>query len=225
LKPIGNINKAKLVSKKNYAIQLSSMSKIRLKSETRENPDDIFDTPISIAEVNEVVSSLPNGKAHGFDCITNEHVKLGGSRLKEALVYVFKRIIIEEYIPSSFKLAIKIPIPKDSKENTSFDNSRGISLLTTFNKILENITLRRINSKHNGCIDELQGAYQKQQSALTSAFIIDEVINHCLEDGDRIFVGYVDIAKAFDRMWINGVLYKLYFNIGITGKTWRLIYN
>jgi hypothetical protein len=107
----------------------------------------------------------------------------------------------------------------------SFDNSRGISLLTTFNKILENITLQRINSKHNGCIDELQGAYQKQQSALTSAFIIDEVINHCLEDGDRIFVGYVGIAKAFDRMWINGMLYKLYFNIGITGKTWRLIYN
>ena len=26
-------------------------------------------------------------------------------------------------------------------------------------------------------------------------------------------------------MWINGMLYKLYFNIGITGRAWRLIYN
>jgi hypothetical protein len=51
------------------------------------------------------------------------------------------------------------------------------------------------------------------------------VINHCLEDGDKVYACYVDIAKAFDRMWINGMLYKLYFNIGIKGRAWRLIYN
>ena len=197
----------------------------RIKTEACANRDDIFDIPISIEEVNVVINSLPNGKAPGFDYITNEHVKFGGFKLREALVYIFNRIVIEEHIPRSFKLAIKIPIPKDCKEDMSFDNSRGISLLTTFNKILENITLQRLNKKYSGCIEGLQGAYQKQQSALTSALIIDEVINRCLEDGDKIYDCYVDIAKAFDRMWINGMLYKLYFNIGITGKTWRLIYN
>ncbi len=196
-----------------------------IKSETLVNTDDIFDIPITIYEVETVVNSLPNGKVSGFDNITYEHVKYGGLKLKETLVYLFNRIINEENIPKSFKLAVKIPIPKSNKDDMTFDNSRGISLLTTFNKILESITLRRINRKYNSCIEGLQGAYQKEQSALTSAFIIDEVINHCLEDGDKVYACYVDVAKAFDRMWINGMLYKLYFNIGIKGRAWRLIYN
>ena len=33
------------------------------------------------------------------------------------------------------------------------------------------------------------------------------------------------ISKAFDTMWINGMLYKLYHNKGITGKMWHLIRN
>ena len=35
----------------------------------------------------------------------------------------------------------------------------------------------------------------------------------------------MDIPKASDTMWINGMLYKLYHNMGITGKMWRLIRN
>ena len=35
----------------------------------------------------------------------------------------------------------------------------------------------------------------------------------------------MDISKAFDTMWINGMLYKIYQNMGITGKMWRLIRN
>ena len=71
----------------------------------------------------------------------------------------------------------------------------------------------------------LQGGYQKQQDALTSCFVIDEVINHCCEHNDRVYVAYIDISKAFDTMWINGIRHKLYDNIGITGKTWWLIRN
>ena len=101
-----------------------------IKSETLANTD-IFETPITVQEVETIVNGLPNGKAPGFDDITYEHVKYGGSKLKEALAYLFNRIVNEENIPRSFKLAVKIPIPKSNKDNMTFDNSRGISLLTT----------------------------------------------------------------------------------------------
>ena len=133
-----------------------------VKSETLENTDDIFDTPITVQELETIVNGLPNGKAPGFDDITYEHVKYGGSKLKEALAYLFNRIVNEENIPRSFKLAVKITIPKSNKDNMKFDNSRGSSLLTTFNKIFESITLCRINRKYNRCIEGLQGAYQKE---------------------------------------------------------------
>ena len=36
-------------------------------------------------------------------------------------------------------------------------------------------------------------------------------------------VSYFDVSKAFDTVWTNGLFYKL-FNIGITGKHWRILY-
>ena len=114
---------------------------------------------------------------------------------------------------------------KSNKKTYTFDDHRGISLLSSVNKVLERIVLIRLKRKTNSRPNPLQGGYQEEQDALTSCFVIDEVINHCCEDNDNVYVAYMDISKAFDTMWINGMLYKLYHNMGITGKMWRLIRN
>jgi hypothetical protein len=106
-----------------------------------------------------------------------------------------------------------------------FDDHRGISLLPCVNKILERIVLSQLQKQQNCLHHPLQGGYQKQQDALTTCFAIEEVINNCSEDNDKVYAAYMDISKAFDTMWINGMLYKLYYTKGVTGKTWRLIRN
>ncbi len=55
--------------------------------------------------------------------------------------------------------------------------------------------------------------------------MIDESIRDCCENKDRVYTCFVDISKAFGRMWIDAMLYKLYHHMGITGKTWRIIKN
>ena len=89
---------------------------------------------------------------------------------------------------------------------------------------MERIVLIRLKRKTNCRPDPPQGGYQEEQDALNSCFVIDEVINHCCEDNENVYIAYMDISKAFDTMWINGMLYKLYHNMGIT-KMWRLIRN
>lgn len=63
-----------------------------------------------------------------------EHVKFGGETLLNHLVLMFNAIITTEYIPASFKLAIKIPISKEgNRQARTFDaDHRGISLLYQF---------------------------------------------------------------------------------------------
>ena len=56
-----------------------------------------------------------------------------------------------------------------------------------------------------------------------TSFSIDESIKHCCEENDKVFACYVDVSKAFDQGWINGMLFKLYHNAKIVGKSWRLI--
>ena len=70
----------------------------------------------------------------------------------------------------------------------------------------------------------LQGAYRSEHDALITSFIIDETIKHYCEEGDKVYVCYVDFRKAFDNLWINGMLYKLYYEMGIRGKCLRLIH-
>ena len=85
------------------------------------------------------MKNLPNGKAPGFDGITYEHIKHGGEVVIDAPLNLFNLIIKSESILISFKLEIKIPIPKGSKNSRTFDDHRGISLLPSVNKILERI--------------------------------------------------------------------------------------
>lgn len=68
------------------------VNRIKLE-EMLTNTDDILDTPKTIQEVDTVVNSLSNQKAPGFDEITYEHFKYGGSRLRVALVFIHSRIV------------------------------------------------------------------------------------------------------------------------------------
>ena len=191
----------------------------------RDNEHEVYiDRPISMEELKAVVKNLPNGKAPGLDGVCYEHVKIGGDTLLSNILSLFNMIIMEEEIPACFKIAIKIPIPKSHNgKNSGFDDHRGISLLPAFDKILQRIILNRIQSLPPTQIHSLQGAYQKEQDALTTAFMIDESIKSCCEEGDCVYACFVDIRKAFDKMWIDAMLYKLFHQAGIKGKCWRII--
>ncbi len=109
----------------------------------------IFTALLTIEEISEVVRSMPLGKAPGFDRITYEHLKYGGDMIIHALLNLYTCIIVREEIPNSFKLAVKIPIPKGNKKGKMFDDHRGISLLSCINKVLERIVLSRLQRQQN----------------------------------------------------------------------------
>ena len=109
----------------------------------------IFTAPLTIEEISEVVRSLPDGEAHGFDGITYEHLKYGGDMIIHALLNIYTCIIDRKEIPNSFKLAVKILIPKGNKKGKMFDDHRGISLLFCINKVLERIVLSRLQRQQN----------------------------------------------------------------------------
>ena len=56
-----------------------------------------------------------------------------------------------------------------------------------------------------------------------ASFIILETINHMLECGRKIFSCFPYVRKAFNTVWIDGSLYKLFSELGIEGRMWKVM--
>ena len=105
------------------------------------------------------------------------------------------------------------------------NNYRGITLLTNFNKIFEILIWGRLEKwwVDNGIILNLRGACRKGQSCIHTAHLLQETVATALERHKSVLVAFYDVSEAFDTVWTDGLFSKLY-NMGITGKVWRLFY-
>ena len=66
---------------------------------------------------------------------------------------------------------------------------------------------------------------KKGLAVLNRPLTILEFINHLLERGSKVFGCFLDVRKAFDTVWIDGLLFKLYSEFGIKGRMWLVIRN
>ena len=64
----------------------------------------------------------------------------------------------------------------------------------------------------------MQFGFQEGVGCTEASFTILQTINHMLEHGSKVFSCFLDVRKAFDTVWINGILYKLFFELGIGGR-------
>ena len=189
--------------------------------------DDTFLTaPFSISEIRVAIKNLNTGKAAGFDMVTAEHLLYADSIIEDVLLTLYNMVREHEVIPSCFRNGIQIPLFK-GKDLDVLDpnNYRGITLLSTFNKTFEILIWHRLKKwwTDEGVISELQGACKSGLSCIHTAFLLQETLATSMETNEQCFLAFFDVAKAFDTVWIDG-LFKQIYDIGITGKTWRLLY-
>ncbi|XP_078665516.1 uncharacterized protein LOC144907947 [Branchiostoma floridae x Branchiostoma belcheri] len=197
----------------------------KMTRESYKNNDSILAEPFTVAEVASVCMKLKNGKSAGKDGLTYEHMKYGGEPLWVRLTDLFNMMREEEHIPEVFKRGVKIPLLKQGKtDKTDFDAHRGVTLLPCLAKVWEKVLFERWKPwlQSHGLPHQLQSGGQKGCSNVTTAFIVQEVLSHYNERGSRVYGCFLDTRKAFDTVWLDGMLYKIYKE-GTNGRMWRLL--
>ena len=113
---------------------------------------------------------------------------------------------------------------KGAKANNK-DSYRGITLFPTLCKIYEMVLLNRLEkfAADRGYFSELQFGFREGVGCIEAYFTILETINHMLERGSKVFSCFLDVRKAFDTVWIDGLLFKLFNDFGIKGRMWLAI--
>ena len=116
------------------------------------------------------------------------------------------------YFPNSFKCAKVIPILKKGKENKLASSYRPISLLSCLGKILEKILVKRINefTEENNVINKEQYGFRKEHSTIHQAKRLVNIIQENKLKRRSTGIVLLDIEKAFDSVWHQGLLFKMH---------------
>ena len=126
----------------------------------------------------------------------------------------------------SLKTGVILPLFKGKRAKVNNkDNYRDITLFPTLCKIYELVLLNRLENyaKQNSLFLNLQFGFQEGVGCTEASFTILETINHMLERGSKVFGFFLDVRKAFDTVWIDGLLYKLFTEFDIRGGMWLAI--
>lgn len=149
----------------------------------------------SIKELNLAIGRLGRNKASGYDDVSAEHVIYSGVTTRMLLLTMVNKLLSAGYtcIPQSFKRAVIIPIHKGKgKPVDDPGNYRGISLITTFCKIVKHLLKPLIVSRllDSDVPDELQHGFQEEHSCSLTAVALNFIIESNAREGVPTFMPF-----------------------------------
>ena len=181
-----------------------------------------FQIEIKNELIDKCCKKLKNNKAVGNDQISNEMLKHAKcEKLTNILRLLYCDIINEGVTLHNFNISIISPIEKKGTINKHPEDFRPISVSNIFSNIYEMILLDKM--EHLFKFNNKQFGYKANTSCKHASFIINETLSYHKKGGSPCYVISLDMKKAFDRMWRDGLFKKLMNNI--EQPIWRALYN
>ena len=180
--------------------------------------NNLNDIIVTEKEVSDQIKLLDSNKSYGPDGISPLFIKEGGNKITTLLCQLFNKSLSTGKFPNEWKKANVIPIHKKDL-TTSVKNYRPVSLLSVISKVFERIVFKHIYNffKENFILNSYQSGFQSGMSTVTQLLEINHQFCKAIDEHKEIRVVFLDIRKAFDKVWHKGLLYKLSLS-GINGN-------
>jgi hypothetical protein len=160
-------------------------------------------------EVFNKLSRIKVRKSPGPDDIPNWFLRDFAFAISEPICHIFNSSINAGCVPSLWKRANVVPIPKSRPPRSIQDDLRPISLTPTLSKILESLVGRWILSKVANKFDARQSGALRGRSTTHALIDITHMWHKALDDRNSIRTLFVDYSKAFDHVDHSTVLRKM----------------
>jgi len=187
--------------------------------------NSLCDISFSHEQIITIIKKLDPKKANGFDLISASMLKICPEEVARPLLLIFKKCLDLGSFPSPWKHANVQPShKKNSKQDKS--NYRPISLLCICSKIYEKIVFDAMYNFfiENNLISPNQSGFRPGDSTINQLLAITTEIYNSFEKRQEIRAAFLDISKAFDKVWHSGLIFKLKQN-GINGKLLNMLEN
>lgn len=164
-----------------------------------------------LPELQSIIRYLKTRKAPGDDGILNIFIKNLPTNINKILIKIFNGCLIKSYFPLKWKLASIFPIQKPGKDHTTPAGYRPISLLSNLGKLYEKLLLTRLMKiiKEKNIIKNHQFGFRAQHSTTQQLVRLSKFISLGFNHNQSTGVISLDIEKAFDTTWHDGLVHKL----------------
>ena len=165
------------------------------------------------ADVRKIIKSLPNKASFGSDEISYRLLKEAGPGVVGPLTTLFNLSLHSNRVPDEWKEAIVCPIFKGGrKARQDPTNYRPISLTScvarTMEKLVNNQMLAYLSE--NSLLYKHQSGFLPNHSTVTQLCYPAHQWQMALEKGEQVHTVFLDLSKAYDRVSIPGLLFKLF---------------
>ena len=194
----------------------------KFRTQSRLNSIDINEN-----EVLNIIRALNIHKVHGYDDISIRMIKMCDKSLLKPLTLLFENSIKSSCYPDIWKRSNIIPVHKKNDKQL-VNNYRPISLLPCFGKIFEKIIFNKTYHflLEENLLNPNQSGFRLAGSCINQLLAVTHEIFEAFDCNPSLEVRsvFLDISKAFDKVWHEGLLYKLK-SMGISEELFKLLEN
>jgi ribonuclease HI len=187
---------------------------------------DFLNSEIKIEELTDAIHHSKKSTTPGEDGISYEIIKKLPYNILNKLLVIYNALWKHGDFPQEWRSSIVIPILKQGKPPTDPNSYRPISLTSCLCKIFERIVANRLNwylEKHQLLKPEQTG-FRKHKNTIDQLIRLQDSVVKSLKESGYTYAIFLDFSKAFDMVWIEGLLYKIR-NLNIHGNIYTFIEN
>ncbi|VDI50077.1 Hypothetical predicted protein [Mytilus galloprovincialis] len=182
-----------------------------------------------VAVEEDVLKYLRQSNPHkscGPDGISNHILKYCAHSLYKPLTKLFNFSLHSGVYPSLWKVSNVCPVYKNKGDKNIMSNYRPIALLSSVSKILEKVIYKAIYEfcEFNDLLISENSGFKKNDSTVNQLITITHEIYKSLDSGKDVCTIFLDVSKAFDKVWHKGLIFKLK-QFGICGSLLSLVEN
>lgn len=190
-----------------------------------ENGDDeeVLNLKFSKAELNSALRKL--GKTSpGKDGICYSMLNNLTNKGKDIILCLYNKIWEMGAIPNDWKKAVIIPIKKPGKNPEQPSNYRPIALTSHMGKTMERMINDRLTFwiETKGKLENYQSGFRKGRWTMDPIIRLEDDIRKAQVNRESVVAVFLDIEKAYDMLWKDGLLIKLN-QMGIRGHMFQWI--
>ena len=209
-------------------IRKSVRRRLKENCQPLEGPDEP-EGDITMHELDRAIEEAGLGKAAGEDDIPYEMVKHLGKKARLMLLHIYNRCWAGEELPATWRTALIKTLLKEGKDPKDTASYRPISLTSCMGKLLEKIVADRLtySMESKGLISDDQAGFRQNRCTTDQVLKMTQSAADQMQDKkghNAIVVAFFDYAKAYDKVWRDGLLYKM-LEMGLPHRFVRYVRN